>query len=437
MSAHGETLDMYIAGELCGQLSEDRHGAVSFVYVPGYDGVPLSTSMPISLERYGDRIVRPYLMGLLPDEASTRSAIAARYGISSNNPFRLLGAIGMDCPGAVQVCSHGSIPPTENTACELMKLSDGDIEGKLAAVRENAAAAWVDVSAAEGHWSLGGCQAKFTLRREDGQWFDCSGAAASTHIVKPGVAGLAGQALVEFACMQLAGRIGLPVAKTEFCMFGAQPAIVIERYDRARDETGRVIRVHQEDFCQALGVMPDAKYAEQGGPATPRIVEMLKTTGERAKGNVYRFILYLFFNYLIGATDAHAKNHSLMILSPGDVRIAPLYDVASIAPYRSLSLRKRKPLRAALSIGGENRFGMLGSENVEKMVRDCGLEGLGLSSDLLCERLATMAELIPGEFDAMVAEMRTLDLCDSEVLEGAMREEIASNCKRVLNRLRL
>lgn len=435
MSSHGEALDVYVAGELCGQLSEDRHGAVSFAYVPGYDGAPLSTSMPVGLERYADRIVRPYLVGLLPDEASTRSAIAARYGISSNNPFRLLGVIGMDCPGAVQVCPCGSAPPVENVNCDLVKLSNGDIEGKLAAVRENAAAAWVDTAAAEGHWSLGGCQAKFTLRWESGQWFDCVGAAASTHIVKPGVAGFEGQALVEFACMQLAGRIGLPVAKTEFCVFGAQPAIVIERYDRARDETGRVVRVHQEDFCQALGVMPDAKYAEQGGPTAPHIVKMLKTTGERARNNVYCFILYLFFNYLIGATDAHAKNHSLMILSPDDVRIAPLYDVASVAPYRSLSPRKRKPLRAALSIGGENRFGMLGSANVEKMVRDCGLEELGLNSDLLCGRLAAMAELIPGKLDAVVADIRALNLCDFEILEGAMREEIADNCKRVLNRL--
>lgn len=435
MTPYGEALDVYIAGEFCGQLTEDRHGAVSFAYAPGYIGVPLSISMPISLERYADSVVRPYLMGLLPDEASTRSAISARYGISSNNPFRLLGAIGMDCPGAVQVCPRGTVLPAENAARDLVELTDEDIEAKLAAVRENAAAAWVDTAPAEGHWSLGGCQAKFTLRQEDRRWFDCSGAAASTHIVKPGVAGFAGQALVEFVSMQLAEKIGLPVAKTEFYMFGAEPAIIIERYDRARDASGRVMRIHQEDFCQALGVMPDAKYAEQGGPATPRIVEMLKATGERARDNVYRFILYLFFNYLIGATDAHAKNHSLMIFSAGDIRIAPLYDVASIAPYQSLSPQKRKPLRAALSIGGENRFGFFGSADVDKMVRDCGLDELDLGSDLLCGRLARMANLIPGALDDVIDATRALNPRDVEVIEGSMREEIANNCKRVLESL--
>lgn len=433
MSAAGETLDVYVAGEFCGRLAEDRHGAISFAYAPGYGGVPLSVSMPVGLERYDDRVVRPHLMGLLPDEASTRNAIGSRYGISSNNPFRLLGAVGMDCPGAVQVCSSGSIPPAENLARDLTRLTDADIEAKLAAVRENAAAAWVDAPATEGHWSLGGCQAKFALRMENGQWFDCAGAAASTHIVKPGVTGFAGQALVEFISMRLAQQIGLPVAKVEFHTFGSEPAIIVERYDRMRDGAGCVARIHQEDFCQALGVMPDAKYAEQGGPSTPRIVEMLKTTGERAKDNVYRFILYLFFNYLIGATDAHAKNHSLMLLPGDDIRIAPLYDVASIAPYHSLVPQRRKPLRAALSIGGENRFGMLGAANVKKMVADCELEELGLGFDLLCGRLATMAGMIPDALDAVIAEAYALGPRDVGVMEGAMQEEIAGNCRRLLD----
>lgn len=435
MSTTSKVLDVYIAGKLCGQLEEDRHGALSFVYVPEYASVPLSISMPVGLARYDDRTVRPYLMGLLPDEAATRNAIGAQYGISPNNPFRLLGAIGMDCPGAVQVCSHGATLSAECSSQDLVKLTDLDIEAKLAAVRKNAAAAWIDVPVAEGHWSLAGCQAKFTLRQEDGQWFECVGTAASTHIVKPGVVGLTGQAFVEYVSMQMAEKIGLPVAKTEFRMFGTEPAIVITRYDRTRDSAGCVVRMHQEDFCQTLCVMPDAKYAEQGGPSTPQIVNMLKTTDELAEDNIHRFILYLFFNYLIGATDGHAKNHSLMLFPDGDIRIAPLYDVASIAPYQSLAPRKRKPLRTALSIGGENRFGMLGAANVEKMVQDCGLEELNLDSALLCGQLATMAELVPKALDAVLSEAHAFDFQDLEIVEGTMREEITSNCHRTLAQL--
>lgn len=435
MSRDDERLDVYIAGAFCGQLSEDRYGRLSFEYDPTYRGVPLSLSMPVGLERYGDRIVRPYLMGLLPDELATRNAIGVQYGISPNNPFRLLGAIGLDCPGAVQVCAPDAVPLEENVARDLVEISDEGIAEKLAAVRENAAAAWIDAPAAEGHWSLAGCQAKFTLRLEDGTWFDCAGAAASTHIVKPGVIGFANQAFIEFVCMQTAGRIGLPVAETEFRLFEDEPAIVIARYDRMRDEAGTVRRIHQEDFCQVLGVMPDAKYAEQGGPSVPRILAMLKTTGKHARDNVYRFVLYLFFNYLIGATDAHAKNHSLVIASSDDVRIAPLYDVASIAPYRTLAPTKRKPLRAALSIGGENRFGMLEAKNVRKMVTDCKLDELGLDFDLLCARLATMADLVPQALRAVLEESASKGVHGTDELAGVMVEEVAKNCARVLARL--
>lgn len=114
MGSTEKVLDVYISGSFCGQLAEDRDGAVTFEYAPGYDGTPLSLSMPVGLAKYDDRIVRPYLMGLLPDESATRSAIGSHYGVSPNNPFRLLGAVGMDCPGAVQVCPHGTVPPAED-----------------------------------------------------------------------------------------------------------------------------------------------------------------------------------------------------------------------------------------------------------------------------------------------------------------------------------
>ena len=435
MTAAYSYLDVYIAGVLSGRLAEDSHGGLSFEYDSEYQGVPLSLSMPVGLQRNGDRVVRPYLMGLLPDEQSTRNAIGLRYGVSPNNPFRLLGAIGLDCPGAVQVCQRGAALPSEDDRRDLTPLTDEDIEEKLAAVRRNAAAAWVDGSETEGRWSLAGCQAKFTLREQDGKWFDCSGAAASTHIVKPGVAGMNNQALVEFASMRAAAKVGLPAAEVDFRMFGSEPAVVIKRYDRVRDGKGRVLRIHQEDLCQALAVMPDAKYAEQGGPTTPQIIDLLKATGKNARENVYRFILFTFFNYLIGATDAHAKNHSVMFLSPDDVRIAPLYDVASIAPYRSLAPSKRKPLRAALSIGGENRFGMLGAKNVRKMVADCELEEVGLDSDLLCGRLATMAELVPGALREVASEALGEDFRDAEDVLTSLEDEVAQNCARVLEKM--
>lgn len=435
MTPETTELAVYVSGTHCGTLREDRHRALSFEYAHGYDGVPLSLSMPVGLARYEDRVVRPYLEGLLPDDESTRTAIGAPYGISGNNPFRLLRIIGLDCPGAVQICPKDSRPPSESETKDLVELSEHEIAIRLANVRENAASAWTSVPENAEHWSLGGWQAKIALRKQGAHWFECLGAAATTHILKPGVADLDHQALVEYLSMKIAKEIGLPVAEVEYHLFEDEPAIIVERYDRSHDPRGQVQRIHQEDLCQALGVSPSLKYAEQGGPSTPQIVSLLRDTGTRSRENVYRFVLYLFFNYLIGATDAHAKNHSIVYWSKDDIRLAPLYDIASIAPYQSIRPRQRKPLRAALSIGGENRFGMVGEAQVEKMVASCKMDDLGLSAELLCDRFRTMASLLPDSVDVVVSRARDDRLEGIEAIGPTMCSEIRGNCERTLGLL--
>lgn len=235
--------------------------------------------------------------------------------------------------------------------------------------------------------------------------------------------------------MRAAREVGLPTAEVEYREFETEPAIVVKRYDRVRDDAGRVLRLHQEDLCQALGISPSLKYAEQGGPSTPQIISLLAETGASSRENVYQFVLYLYFNYLIGATDGHAKNHSIVFLGEGDMRLAPLYDVASIAPYRSLKLRRRKPLRAALSIGGENRFGAVGKEQVVRMVQTCGLEELGLSADVLCERLGTMARLVPDAVDEVLSGCESAGFDGVGEIAPPMSSEIRANCERTLSLL--
>ena len=434
MNRFSHELGVSISGTPCGLLHEDSHGALSFEYLPTYRGVPLSLSMPVGLAKYNDRVVRPYLMGLLPDSEATRASIAKTYGISGDNPFRLLGAIGLDCPGAVQIFDPNNTQPRFQND-ELIPVSDAEVAAKLSAIRQDAAAAWTGSPSIEGHWSLGGCQAKIALRRQGRQWFECSGISATTHILKPGIEGMEHQALVEYLSMRIAAAINLPTAPVTYQFFQDEPAIVIERYDREVSIDGNVTRIHQEDLCQALNVSPACKYAEQGGPTTPQIINLLKRTGANATDNVYRFVLYLFFNYLIGATDAHAKNHSLLFEDAQNIALAPLYDVASIAPYRSLTPSQRQPLRAALSIGGENRFGMLGAKHVTKMVHNCELEELGLDSNLLIDRLRIMAQLIPDATDRMIEEARTLDSAGVESIGLNMSREIRSNCSRTLELL--
>ena len=430
-AARDKQLAVFIGGARCGTLREDTHGAITFEYEPEYRGVPLSLSMPVGLTRYPDRVVRPYLQGLVPDEPETRARIGAAYGVSGDNPFRLLSIMGLDCPGAVQICPIGQ-ESRHGAPDELEALSDTDIEERLRQVREQAASAWIGHGRDEGHWSLGGCQAKIALRLVGDRWYACRGAAATTHILKPGVVGYDDQALIEYLSMRTAEILGLPVASAQYLSFGSERALVVARYDRVQDGQGNVIRLHQEDVCQALGVSPLTKYAEQGGPTASQVIDLLKRWEPSAASNVLTFILYLFFNYLIGATDEHAKNYSLLLLPQDDVRIAPLYDVATMAAYRSLEPRKRKPLRAAMSIGGENRFGFVGARHIEKMVRDNRLADLGIDAAALTVRFREMAERVPDSLARAIDEVRNSKIPHNEQMFSDMLVQVTANCRRSL-----
>ena len=434
----GKSLYVYIGDAYAGRLMEDRHGSLSFEYDEAYRGVPLSLSMPTGLARYHDRTVRPYLEGLLPDDANTREKLGEMFGVSGNNPFRLLGGIGNDCPGAIRMRAtreDGGRQTAGRHGGELVELTEADIERRLRDIREDAARAWTEHPREESRWSLAGCQAKFAVRLRAGRWYACLGDEATTHLVKPGIAGLPHQALVEYLTMRCAANIGLPVAKTDYRLFGVEPAIVIARYDRVQDRYGNIRRLHQEDLCQALGVSPQKKYAEDGGPSSVDVFEVLAKTGQNASDNLYRFVLYLFFNYLMGATDAHAKNYSVLLLGERDVRLAPLYDVASMAPYADLSPERRKPIRTAMSIGGENRFGMVERKHIEKMVSTTCLSDFGFEGEMLSNAMHLMAERIPPALDAAINELKDSGLASGEDVVRSMVHGVRAICSRTTERL--
>ncbi len=421
------SLDVMIAGEHAGVLSQDESGALSFAYLRGYRGTPLSSAMPLSTRIYRGKVVLPYLWGLLPEDPITRERVAADADISPNNPFALLGIIGLDCPGAVQFC-----PPDTDILREerLVPIDDGGIARRLKAGRKEGSG-WIAESE---HWSLGGQQEKFALRKSEGKWLSCEGSAATTHIFKSGVRGLSHQALNEYVCMRLAAECGIDSARVEYLEFEdageIEPAIVIERYDRTFDgET--VSRIHQEDFCQALGCLPENKYSMYGGPSCGDCIRLLKSTGREARENVARFLQMLFFNYLIAATDGHAKNYSLLLKPDGAHHLAPMYDVASIAPYVDAGNWRNKPPKLAMSIGGENRAGRVSAGNIARMVELCGLADLGITTDG-CVRLMTLyADLIPDKLEMVFDDLsRTSSAGAAAELRTHMVEPIAKLCEK-------
>lgn len=421
-----KNLNVAIGGTYAGTLVQTEAGALQFAYDEGYRGVPLSLSMPLSTRTYQDRVVRPYIWGLLPEDQRVRQSIVRQSGMSPNNPFSLLTVMGLDCPGAVQFFPDGmSLLRDERLA----PISDFEIAERLSCGRLGGSS-WLSDNE---HWSLAGQQSKFALRRKDSRWYSCEGSSPTTHIFKSGVMGLSHQALDEYVCMRTAEKCGVRTAHVSYCEFEGrstvEPAIVIERYDRM-EESGSIIRLHQEDMCQVLGCLPERKYAQDGGPGVKEIVECLKATND-ALLNVAEFLQMLFFNYLIVGTDAHAKNYSLMLMPGGAVHLAPMYDVASMAPYIDGREWKHRPPRLAMSIGGENRAGRITASHIARLVEQCGLDALGITKEGCIELLVSTAGRIPAAiadvFNELEATSCHVAACE---LRTRMEAPIAELCRK-------
>jgi serine/threonine-protein kinase HipA len=347
-----DSLVVLLDDATAGVLSRLRGGQLRFDYADEYrasTGVtPLSVTMPTHIRSHSDHVVTPWLWNLLPDNGDVLARWARQFQVSASSPFSLLAApIGLDCAGAVRFVPPELVKQEVNRRGQVTWLTDDQVAERLRELRADSTA-WLGKSFT-GQFSLAGAQAKTALLYQDDRWGVPHGAAATTHILKPAVAGLDDHDLNEHLCLDAARRAGLVAARTHVARFGEETAIVVDRYDR-RLADAHMIRVHQEDLCQALGIHPAWKYQSEGGPGPRQIVELFRRvmSPRNADIAVGRFFDALVWNWLIGGTDAHAKNYSLL-LAGGQVRLAPLYDVASTLPYGT---HERK-LKLAMKIGGD------------------------------------------------------------------------------------
>jgi serine/threonine-protein kinase HipA len=387
-----DTLVVFLDGSRAGALT--RSGvSLRFEYDASYplEATPLSVSMPVAVRAHTNATVTPWLQGLLPDNEEVLRRWARRFDVSLASPFHLLGTpLGEDCAGGVQFA-----PPEREAAVaagvgELRPLSAADIAGRLAGLRADAAG-WLGPSFT-GQWSLAGAQAKIALREDDG-WFEPAGAEPTSHILKPASV-LDAHDLNEYLCLAAARSAGLRVVTARFLRFEDETALVVERFDRYRDQ-GRLRRVHQEDIAQALSVPPDRKYEADGGPGVADVVGLfIRTMPAPVAGDaVHRFVDALAWNWLIGNTDAHAKNYSLL-LAGRDVRFAPLYDVASLLPYPGVFVPK---LKMAMKLAGRYDLRGHSKQTWERVARTCQL-----TPDAVVERVAELAAAAAGAFAAAV-----------------------------------
>ncbi len=394
------TLIVVLAGQRVGIVDMEQSGRFTFTYDDHWRkrpaATPLSLSLPLARRDHGDRPVRAFLWGLLPDNERVLERWAREYGVPAGNPFALLRHVGEDCAGAAQFVTPDRLDALLAGAGGVTWMTEADVADRLRVLRHDPAAWHVHST---GQFSLAGAQAKTALLfdRPTRRWGEPWGATPTTHILKPAVAGLDDHDLNEHLCLRAADQLGLIAAKSTVESFGAERAIVVERYDRLPEPDGTVTRVHQEDTCQSLGIPPSTKYQNEGGPSPEQIITLIRhaVADQAAASTVGRFVDALALNWIIGGTDAHAKNYS-MLLAGSQVRLAPLYDVASALAYDDFALRR---LTLAMKIGGYYQVRTIEGRHWRRFAGANRVD-----ADALLARIDDLADRIPAAFATAAAD---------------------------------
>ncbi|MGH9303760.1 MAG: HipA domain-containing protein [Acidimicrobiales bacterium] len=383
-----EELAVWLYGDHVATIRADRRGprlTYTDTALGRYAlGTPLLTlSLPVAARTYPQGMVRSFLDGLLP-EGDARRAIARGVGESSNDTFGLIRALGRDCAGAVVIQPADDPPPASPTTATAEPLSTDEIESLVRELRSAPLGAGGRVRI-----SLAGVQEKLVLTRmPDGRWGRPIDGTPSTHILKPEVAAYPMTVENEAFCMRVAKHLGLPVAEVETTEIAGRKLIVVERYDRDVAADGTVRRIHQEDFCQAMGIPPETKYEEDGGPSLSRIAGILATAA--SPDSLERLLGAVVLNSLLGNGDAHAKNFSLLHERAGALRLSPLYDLLSTLHYGDD--------RLAMYVDGVHRTRRVTRDRILAEATKWGM-GRAAASDVIDDLLSRASDAIAAARD--------------------------------------
>jgi serine/threonine-protein kinase HipA len=389
-----KTLDVYLNRNLCGYLVQDAHGQMRFQYAQAWLGnpkaVPLSHSLPLRGERFSSRECRGFFGGILP-EANNREVIAHNLGISPRNDFAMLEQLGGECAGAVMFLPSGVTLPERDD--RYRNLGDKDLAEILRTLPRRPL-----LAGEEGiRLSLAGAQDKLAVYASDGHISIPLWNAPSTHILKPSIERFAETVFNEAFCMKLARAIGLTVADLEIDRVEDIDYLLVERYDRHRVTTisgePMLERLHQEDFCQALGVVSENKYENEGGPSLKKCFALLREISAAPVIDLQRLLDAVIFNFLIRNRDAHGKNFSILYDEKASTRrLAPLYDLLSTSFYPELSIKM------AMKIGGEYGPDRIRPQHFDRLAEDAGL-----AKPLVKRRVQALAEMVLAKIPGVAA----------------------------------
>ncbi len=412
-------LDVYLHEMLAGKLIQDDGGQMQFRYTEDWLGsakaVPLSYSLPLREGEFSHRACAGFFNGILPEEAG-RELIAKNLGISARNDFSMLAEIGRECAGAVIFMPEGEPLPEKEYHYRPLD------EAGLAQILRELPTRPLLAGGGEVRLSLAGAQSKIAVAvTEEGIALPLGG-APSTHILKPAVERFEGIVYNEAFCMKLAAAVDLPVAEVGFGRAEDVEYLLVERYDRKHRPDGRILRLHQEDFCQALGTRSEQKYQAEGGPSLKDCFALLRQASAAPVVDLRLLLDAVIFNVLIGNHDAHGKNFSLLydryggrlaaaLLPPKKAMLAPFYDLIATAVYPELSSKM------AMKIGGEYQSELLLDRHFAKLAEDAGL-----SANMTVARRKELAETVLSALD-------NIDM--THPAADAVRELVRKRCEAV------
>ncbi|CAB3662250.1 type II toxin-antitoxin system HipA family toxin [Achromobacter pestifer] len=363
--SHTRTLGLWMNGSFVGLWRILPHAGETLQYdndwVASEQGRPLSLSLPFTpgnAPHRGDA-VRAYFENLLPDSKDIRERVARRYRAGSTDAFDLLSEVGRDCVGALQILPEKE-QPVDVKSVQATPLSESQVAMLLRGTVAPAALESPDAKADEFRISIAGAQEKTALLRFDGQWCRPQGSTPTSHILKLPM-GLVGNMKLdlsesvenEWLCLEILAAYGLPVAHSEPLMFEDIKVLAVKRFDRMwweRDgEASWMVRLPQEDMCQATATPPHLKHEADGGPGMDRIMRLLETSSRVGHDRRTFFQAQVLF-WMLCATDGHAKNFSLFLRPGGAYELTPLYDVISALPFLGEGPGKLSPFKAKMAM---------------------------------------------------------------------------------------
>ena len=413
-------LEVWLLGQHIGTLTQ-ADGRLVFAYTPEWLAqnavagsaamTPLSQSLPLQAESFNDRAARPFFAGLLP-EGDKRMLVAKALHVSNKNDFGLLDGIGGDCAGAVSLLEPGQATKIATLPRDVRWLDSSQLAKILDEMPKRPMLAGEDGL----RLSLAGAQDKLPVVADGNRIGLPLSGTPSSHIIKPAIAGIDGSAHNEGFCMRLAAALSLDVAKVEIQHVDDRPYLLVERYDRTHDvhavgpDASRALkRLHQEDFCQALGIPPELKYQNEGGPDLAQCFALVRRATRPSAPHILKLLDYVVFNTLIGNHDAHAKNFSLLY-GTGKTALAPLYDALSTAVYPDLTKKM------AMKIGSKYEFADAQARHWEQFATAAGLSPAQVKKRILeiAKRLPDIARTThkalhdEGNDHAIVSQIVTL-----------------------------